>query len=572
MEIQKLRNIGIKSKLILLLVVIWFLYGVADFAIQRFVIYPSFVALEEDEAEKNLLRCVQAINREVHHLDALAYDWSAWDDTYNFVNEPNKHYVDVNLTPATFVNTKLNIICICDTSGKVVWGKLYNAEKTRHIDIKDLESPSFSGLKGLLHHKTLDSSFSGVLFIGKDAVMLASRPIITSADGGPIRGTLFMGRFLDEGVIDTLSKQTQVDFKVINILQTTEDTGKEVEGILTRLTPNEQVLIEKKENGFLWIYTKILDVNGQPALLVKVESPMKISEKGASTILYAALSTIASVFIILVVMLFISQRAVIRPITHLTRHILSIGTSGDLSTRLSLRRDDEIGALANEFDKMLEQLEGQNKELEMLSIELVDDITRRQEAEAKLKREIEERERLATHREELLEELNQKNKILENLAISDSLTGLFNHKYIIERLGKEIAEARRYGNHLSIIMLDIDHFKKVNDTYGHQVGDDILLGVSNIIQETLREVDIAGRYGGEEFLLILTYTDLQGAIICARRIRENIERMSWQVTGLKVTISAGVASLGEENSSRLVEKADLLMYKAKSGGRNRIEF
>jgi diguanylate cyclase (GGDEF)-like protein len=189
----------------------------------------------------------------------------------------------------------------------------------------------------------------------------------------------------------------------------------------------------------------------------------------------------------------------------------------------------------------------------------------------KLKMEIEERKKIAGERERLLKELEKKNKILEELSITDGLTGLYNHRYIIDRLLQEVAGSKRYSNDLSIIMFDIDHFKRINDTYGHQAGDGVLSKISSLIKSKLREADIAGRFGGEEFLIILPNTNLKSSCNAAEKIRKCIQGLKWDIDELRVTISGGVGFLKGEDASKLITKADKSLYKAKENGRNRIE-
>jgi len=171
-----------------------------------------------------------------------------------------------------------------------------------------------------------------------------------------------------------------------------------------------------------------------------------------------------------------------------------------------------------------------------------------------------------------LSELNSKILELERMVVTDSLTGLFNHKYIIERLGSEVAESRRYDKDVSVIMFDLDHFKRVNDVYGHMVGDEVLERISRVIQEKTRETDIAGRYGGEEFMVILPSVGLEGGIAFAEKIRKEMESIKWEYDGLVTTISSGVAQyeLGQ-SIPELIVRADGMLYKAKDNGRNRVE-
>lgn len=167
-----------------------------------------------------------------------------------------------------------------------------------------------------------------------------------------------------------------------------------------------------------------------------------------------------------------------------------------------------------------------------------------------------------------ISELMEANLKLKQISVTDGLTGLYNHKYIFHRLEEEVKKSQRYETPMSIIMLDIDHFKKINDTYGHQVGDTTLAAVSRAIKDTLREVDIPGRYGGEEFIAILPQTKLLEAFITAERIREMVETIVFEEKGLSVTISGGVAEFRKEPPLRLIERADRRLYQAKESGRN----
>ncbi|MES2823756.1 MAG: diguanylate cyclase [Pseudomonadota bacterium] len=165
------------------------------------------------------------------------------------------------------------------------------------------------------------------------------------------------------------------------------------------------------------------------------------------------------------------------------------------------------------------------------------------------------------------------NEQLQNLSRMDHLTGLFNRGYWELQLVKEFKRFDRYEHPSSLIMLDIDHFKKVNDTYGHTVGDDVIRQVSRAIKEQVRDLDIAGRYGGEEFGIILTGTDSTGAATFAERLRQTIENMVVHSEGQEVefTVSLGISQLSNSISDHRgwIEKADQALYKSKEGGRNR---
>ncbi len=175
----------------------------------------------------------------------------------------------------------------------------------------------------------------------------------------------------------------------------------------------------------------------------------------------------------------------------------------------------------------------------------------------------------------LLDELEEKNKKLEELVKKDGLTNLYNHRYFHERLEEECNRALRYSLSLSCIMIDIDRFKKINDTYGHPAGDDILQSLSAILSSSIRDVDIAARYGGEEFALLLPHTFLKDAYSMAERIRETVQASSCRFNDetISFTISAGAACTVDNKVSTpadLVKYADDALYQAKKEGRNRV--
>jgi two-component system cell cycle response regulator len=164
---------------------------------------------------------------------------------------------------------------------------------------------------------------------------------------------------------------------------------------------------------------------------------------------------------------------------------------------------------------------------------------------------------------------------VRNLSVRDSLTGLFNHRYTMELLGREMDRGERYPQPLSLLMIDIDHFKLVNDSFGHLAGDAVLREVTRVIATGLRSVDSLGRYGGEEFAAILPHTAIDQARVIAERVRFNVEQAAFTVQGrqVPVTVSIGVAShpaAGVATAAELVRAADQALYEAKQAGRNRV--
>ncbi|MCG8633190.1 MAG: diguanylate cyclase [Desulfobacterales bacterium] len=183
--------------------------------------------------------------------------------------------------------------------------------------------------------------------------------------------------------------------------------------------------------------------------------------------------------------------------------------------------------------------------------------------------------------------LRSAHRTIELMAITDDLTRLYNRRYFYTCLGRELTRAQRYGRSISLLMLDIDHFKRVNDNYGHKAGDLVLRGVADMVKVINRKTDVVARYGGEEFTVILPEADIGAAVECAEKIRQEVEAYIFRVQNgqvLQVTVSIGVSSINffdkkmqipvgeqmENYSADIVEMVDQALYEAKESGRNRV--
>jgi diguanylate cyclase (GGDEF)-like protein len=228
---------------------------------------------------------------------------------------------------------------------------------------------------------------------------------------------------------------------------------------------------------------------------------------------------------------------IVRPLDRLIRGAAQVA-SGDLGVRLPLSGGSELGYMTTVFNDMVEQLRQGRAEL--------DDIN---------------------------QTLRQRNRELQDLSVTDSLTGLFNRKHVWETLALELAAYDHHRRPLSVLMIDIDHFKLYNDANGHLAGDDVLRRMAEVFRGSLRGSDYAARHGGEEFLVVLPETDAATAAQVAERIRNlaAAEEFPGKTAPVTVTVSVGVAQVNENDSPEsLVRSADTALYRAKQLGRNRV--
>ena len=205
-------------------------------------------------------------------------------------------------------------------------------------------------------------------------------------------------------------------------------------------------------------------------------------------------------------------------------------------------------------------------------IEHMKDITQRKQAERALRKAHDE---LARRVEERTAELAKANKQLEKLSITDELTGLYNRRYLMRMLKSEYRRALRHNRNLALLMLDIDHFKQVNDHFGHLCGDLVLQDIGRVVKEHVRSVDLVTRYGGEEIAVVLIEAGASSALEVAEKLRREVETHTFVCEGksLKVTVSIGASAHPGENIrswKQLLNTADQAMYRAKQAGRNRV--
>lgn len=223
--------------------------------------------------------------------------------------------------------------------------------------------------------------------------------------------------------------------------------------------------------------------------------------------------------------------------------------------------DDEMSPYKKDPSYFIFKLQGKTRQAGVLAIKGV------AEDDKETVRILGHQFALAMRRVSLYQEIGK-------IAITDALTAVYTRRYTIERLKEEIARSTNRKIKMSFLMIDVDHFKGYNDRYGHLTGDQVLRSVGEIIRQNIREIDIPGRYGGEEFCVVLPDTDREGAKFAAERIRDAAEQASIRAydAAIRVTVSIGIATYPDDGQSfnEIIDKADWALYRSKKQGRNRV--
>jgi len=528
---------SIRRKVFVIILVLFALLGGADFLIQRFIIFPSFLELEYREAGENLRRIRYAIDREVVHLDRLCHDWAVWDDSYVFMEKQSKEFIASNLNEETLSSDHLNLLLFCRLDGTVIWGSATQNEQPLAFPFLQTKrlSPEHPFLVRFSNKDT--KSFSGIVDSQFGPLLFSTQTILHSDGAGPDNGYLIMGRLLDQATLDTLKEQTRIPFGTIYPLSNKKVICDPIEQAYTG--QEERLSFFEFNNGkFIKSCAGYPDVNGQPVFGVQYLFPREITRKGIASMGYASALVIVSGLIIVIILNLILQHVILRPIQQLTNHAQVIEQDKDFTLRLDMPRTDEIGTLAHSFDTMVQTISERTSELQLANEQLI------------------------------------------LLSVQDGLTGIANRRMFDNYLNKEWRRAQREQVPLSLIILDVDFFKKYNDTYGHQQGDRCLIAIAETMQKHVRRpADLAARYGGEEFALILPNTHAEGAELLAERVRQGIQDLqiahSASEVSPYVSISVGLATMVPpmDNEPHTVDTfvalADQHLYQAKQQGRNR---
>lgn len=372
-------------KVLLILACLLVINLALGYYIQHQALLPRFSALEQEDAHDNIQRCLDALKRELHHLNLFISDWAAWDDTYAYVREPSEKYIKANLEDATFQNSKLNLVGIYDLSSRLVWGEMYDFLNEKQITIPGFLESTLPEMETLFSHSDVSSSIEGMLQTSRGPLLLVSRPIVTTSNEGPIRGTLLMGRFLDEAMRTAIAEQTRVNVcwwpVAGNALPTDERAA------LAQIAPNEPIFIDRGDEQILNAYATFPDINGRPGLLVKAAIPRRIAARGIEAKTYLLISETANGLLTLLIVLLLLQKVVLAPIGRLTQHVKafserskSVNFDNQPWMDFTLH-GDEIEMLSQAFEKLEAGVQQRAAQLLMTNEQLSQEILERRRSE-----------------------------------------------------------------------------------------------------------------------------------------------------------------------------------------------
>lgn len=522
-DIEINRFISLKKKTLLITIITSLLLITIMYTLNLNIFMKSYLKLEKNNAERNIKRTVIAYNNELSELDSTNRDYSNWDDTYRFVKDLNNEYIESEFGDVTnFAKLGIEYLIFTDPNNKVLYEKGINQDDglEKKVD-KDIEQGILSQLKGKVFSDE-DKGITGVVLIGDRPMLVSARPILTTRGEGPRAGILYASRFVDEKTLRKLENTTNLDLKLYSI-DDMNKAGKE--SIIDETKSSPKGMLEKPVNSRLINgYALIRGIDGKPALVFDISLDREIYSQGINSVRYFTASTILIGIIFAIIIMFLLERFILCPMNKVNKVINDIEKTGDMSKRIDKISNDEFGVLGNRINSMMNVL-----------------------------KESEER--------------------IIKLAYYDSLTGLPNRKLFNDRL--EIAVSKGEGM-VAILFLDLDNFKSINDTLGHNYGDELLIQVANKLQAIVPSDGSIARFGGDEFVIMINSLNSRET---AKAIAEKIIKLlrlpiTLQDKELYTGVSIGISiyPIDAKNGKELMRNADIAMYTAKRGNGNGYKF
>ena len=496
---------------------------------------PAFDTIEKSIVQNSAKRVLSGFDEQLSGLSVLNRDWAFWDELYHHMQNPNKVFERSNIGPAAMLTSNLNAILFIDLKGQATgWGV-----RTMSTGVLPRQEDLLAPLQRLWVDSPVPAQATqcGLVQMQKILSALCWTPIVTSDGLGAPVGIVVMARELNASALTAMAQNAGIPFSIEPYTDAPAPAPAPAPAAAEAIATWELPTFQHFSNRHLTagydaknitLNYQLEDLEKKPLASIRMRLERNLAAQAQRIVVNVAVQLALVALASGLVLLLTVHIWLVRPIRRLHSDLASLTASRSWGSELAYERPDEIGALT----------QGVNA---------------------------------------LLRVLNEQVDALKTLSSTDALTGIANRRQFDERLAYEIVRLDRQPAPLSLVMLDIDHFKRYNDFYGHSAGDITLKKIGGLLKNFCRQQDLPARIGGEEFALLLPETDAAGAIAVAEKLRQALRGLAIahdnSPTDPCVTASIGIATWGSDHRGEakgLLVQADEALYTVKRSGRNRV--
>ncbi|MBC7683316.1 MAG: diguanylate cyclase [Ferruginibacter sp.] len=525
---RPLARLGIGPRIVFIFAVVFALMGSLGLALMKNSLLPAFDSMEQRFAQDSAKRVLSGFDEQLSGLSVLTRDWAFWDELYQHVQHPSKAFERSNIGPAAMLTSNLNAVLFIDLEGQSVgWGM-----RTMSSGVAPHKEELLESLQRLWAVKPVAAQETqcGLVQLQKILSAICWSPIFPSDGHGTAAGMVVMAREFNDSALATIAQNAGAHFSIEPNTGAPAVPGRalrtwELSPFVHLANRNLTAAYDAKN---VTLDYQLQDMESKPLALVRMRLQRELAAQAQRVVKDVAAQLAAVALGTGLVLLVSVQIWLVRPIRRLQADLASLTASRRWDSALAYERPDEIGALTQGVNALLRVLHDQVQ-------------------------------------------------ALENLSSTDALTGIANRRQFDERLNYEVVRLVRHPAPLSLLMMDVDHFKRYNDLYGHPMGDTALQKIGVLLKNFCRQQDLPARIGGEEFALLLLGTDAAGAIAVAEKLRLALYGLAiahdHSPTAPYITASIGIATWGSDHrgeASGLLVQADEALYAAKRNGRNRV--
>jgi diguanylate cyclase (GGDEF)-like protein len=527
---MNLAGLGLASRIVASFILVFGLMGSVGLYLMKRSLLPTFETIERKAAYDAAKRVLSGIDEQLVSLSVLNHDWAYWDEMYEHLLKPNQKFQVSNIGPAAIAASNLNAVLLVNASGAVVGFGGRALSNGRIPQMRDLLSSLLGRWQGADPH--VPTTKCGLSWMLERPVSICWTGVVHSDGTHTPSGTVAMMRELDPEDLKNIAANAGIDFRMSAPKEPKPaffgtETPLQIPGF--QYLPAHDLQLSSHDT-VIDMQSLLSGVDGRSVAQVDMQIERQWMVKAEKLLSDMMLQWAMVAFVSGVVLISVIQRWLVRPVARLRTDLASLGESKRWDSVLKYDRPDEIGELTKGINSLL----------------LV---------------------------------LHEQVRKLESMSRTDSLTGIANRRKLDERLPLEMSRLARHADPLSLLLIDVDHFKKYNDLYGHPEGDVALKKVASVLAACSRQQDLAARFGGEEFAILLPNTDEAGALAVAEKIMLEMSKLeiphAQSPTSPRLSVSVGGTTWSKVQpggAGALISQADKALYVAKRDGRMRASF